>query len=271
MFGKIASLFGSKPPPPPQPGPQLAMPLFSSASPVAPEDVVTQWALLFPQQPPLRIEKQDGPGSPVAYGVDGGGSLMAMHMPMPVPKDEALHAVKSSWMWQQADTSVRAHAAHAIVTALPGTDDDVLSAAWNVARLSAAMLKAGEGAALYWGNGRQVHAPEVVEKFAQEEDTPPVPLWVGITISADSRQGPFAAATHGLEPLGHREFEVRGTRMAIGDLRMTLLDLALYVLREGPVLEHGQTFGPSADVKWNIRHESSKLVEGRHAIVLGIP
>jgi hypothetical protein len=59
--------------------------------------------------------------------------------------------------------------------------------------------------------------------------------------------------------------------MSIGDLRATLLDLALYVLRQGPVLKHGQTFGPSADVKWSIRHEGSKLVPGRPAIVLGIP
>ncbi len=43
------------------------------------------------------------------------------------------------------------------------------------------------------------------------------------------------------------------------------------VLRRGPVLEHGQTFGPSADVKWSVRHASSKLVTGRDAIVLGIP
>jgi hypothetical protein len=270
MFGKIASLFGSKPPsPPPQPGPQLAMPLFASASPVSPEAVAAQWAALFPQQPRLRIETQQGPESPAQYGVEGAGALMAMHIPMPVPKDEALHAVNSSWMWQQPDGPVRAHASHAIVTAMPGTD--VVAAAWNVARLSAAMLKAGAGAALYWGNGRQVHSPDVVEKFAQSDETPPVPLWVGITISAESRQGPFSAATHGMGALGHKDFEVRGTRMAVGDLRMTLLDLALYVLREGPVLEHGQTFGPTADERWRIRHEASRLVEGRDAIVLGIP
>jgi hypothetical protein len=133
------------------------------------------------------------------------------------------------------------------------------------------MLKAGSGAALYWGNGRQVHASAVVEQFAQSEEMPPVPLWVGITISADSREGPFSAATHGLAPLGHREFEVRRSRATIGRLRSTLLDLALYVLRQGPVLNHGQTFGPSADHRWSISHEPSQLVPGRLAIVLGMP
>ena len=59
--------------------------------------------------------------------------------------------------------------------------------------------------------------------------------------------------------------------MAIGDLRMTLLDLAIYVLENGPVMKHGQTFGPSEKVRWTIRHEPSQLVDGRDAIVLGIP
>jgi hypothetical protein len=37
------------------------------------------------------------------------------------------------------------------------------------------------------------------------------------------------------------------------------------------VLQHGQTFGPSAEEKWSIRHEPSKLVPGRDAIVLEMP
>jgi hypothetical protein len=266
MFEKVKSLFGSKPPEP-SAGPQLAMPLFSSASPIEPAAVAESWSALFPHRPPLVVEEHQGRES-VVYRVDG-TTLTTIHFGFPVPKDEAVHTVKTSWMWQQPDTPVRSHVAHAIVAAVPG--GEVVATAWNVARLCASMLKAGSGAALYWGNGRQVHTPHVVEEFSKSVDTPPVSLWVGITISGESREGPFSAATHGLEHFGHREFEVRSTRMSIGGLRTTLLDLALYVLREGPVLKHGQTFGPQADVKWSIRHEQSKLVPGRPAIVLGIP
>jgi hypothetical protein len=269
MLERISSLFGSKPPPvPPSPGPQLAMPLFSATDPVAPDAVVAQWAALFPGEPPLGIEGHEGPEAPVQYRV-AGGSVMAIHIPIPVPNDEAVSAVKTSWMWQQPDTAVRGHRAHAIVTAFPS--NDAIAAAWNVARLSAAMLKAGSGVALYWGSGRQVHAAAVAEHFAQSDKTPPVPLWVGITISGPSQAGPFSAATHGLASLGHLEFEVRKSRRTIGELRTTLLDLAAYVVERGPVLQQGQTFGPSADEKWSIRHEPSKLVPGRGAIVLGMP
>ena len=114
-----------------------------------------------------------------------------------------------------------------------------------------------------------MHAPRVLEAFACEDDPPPVPLFVGITISGESRSGSFSAATHGLEALGHKEFEVISTRLGIGELRTTLMDLSLYVLRSGPVLKHGESFGPSADVIWSVRHASSRLVKGRDVIVLG--
>lgn len=243
---------------------QLAMPLFHHAGPVHPAHVTAAWASLFPRGP--RLEVKNAPGDVDEYAVDG-RTVMAAYMPMPIPNDEALHAVKASWMWQGPDDPVRHHRSHAIVTSTGAAHPVEL--AWDVARLSAALLTATQGAGLYWGNGRQVHMAKLAVAFATGE-APPVPLWVGITISAASSNGPFSAATHGLEALGHKELEVLSSRMRVGDLRMTLLDLASYVLQQGAVLKDGDTFGPSADVKWTIAHATSKLVPGRQAIVVGI-
>jgi hypothetical protein len=266
LLGKVLSLFGSSKKWRSEPGPQIAMPLFASSGPVAAVRVVDAWARFFPEQAALGIASdQDGT---TAYALEA-RQLMTAHIPLAVPEGEALGAVRSSWMWQEADDVVRDHRAHAIVTT-PSSNDPVRDA-WDVARLAAAMLEAGDGAALYWGSGRQVHAPNVVRQFAGSDDLPPVPLWVGISVSAESSSGPFSAATHGMESLGHKEFEVLATRMGAGELRTTLYDLALYVLRQGPILKHGQTFGPSSDVRWSIRHTRSKLVAGRDVIVLGIP
>jgi|SRR5579859_177720 len=266
MFGKLKSIFGSKEPPRRAGGPQLAMPLFADVARMAPAAIVERWSQLLPDGPVLR--HTGGDGSVAEFDVDG-RALMVAHMPAPIPSEEVLAAVRSSWMWQEPDDKVRTHEAHAIVTAVGSADP--LRSAIDVARLSTAVLAAGAPVALYWGSSRQMHTPRVVEQFAREDDPPPVPLFVGVTISGESRSGPFSAATHGLEALGHKEFEVLSTRMGIGDIRSTLMDLALYVLRSGPVLKHGQTFGPSADVKWSVRHAGSKLVDGRDVIVLGIP
>lgn len=247
--------------------PQLAMPLFKDAAPISRAAVLAAWQSLFPNGPQLAVGA--GKEGVDEYIVDDQRSVFVVHIARPVPTDEALAAIRSSWMWQGSDEPVRSHRAHAIVTAID--QKGVADAAWDVARVSAALLSAGSGAALYWGNSRQMHAVDNAIDLATDATTPPIPLWVGITISGASKQGPFSAATHGLEALGHREFEVRNTKMSIGDLRMALLDLTAYVIENGPVLEHGQTIGPSADIHWTIAHEPSQLVDGRDAIVVGIP
>jgi hypothetical protein len=261
MFDKLKSVVtGSSGP---KAGVQVAMPLFSAVTVLPAEAVVSAWSRLFPGQPGLSFSVTEA-GGPVSYAM-GDRSVQAVWIPVPIPGDEVLHAVPSSWMWQIADDSLRQHRAHAIVAAAgPG---DPLARAWDVTRLSAAMLSAVGGVGLYWGASRQVHAPDVVETFVTKEK-PPVPLWVGITISGKSAAGPFSAATHGLEAFGQKELEVLGTRMAVGELRMTLLNLASYVLQRGSMLKDGETCGPSATVRWTVRHRPSKLVPGREVIVI---
>ena len=253
------------PPESPPTGTQIAMPLFASLAAPEPAQVVEAWASLFPAAAKLRVA--DEHGAVITYETDG-RALATVHLPRPIPGDEATAALVTSWMWQKPDAEVRAHAAHAIVTALGAGDP--LRAAWDVARLSAAMLRAGTGTALYWGASLQVHPPELVASFSAEP-RPPVALWVGITISGVSQAGPFSAATHGLAAFGQKELEVLGTRRPIGDLRLSLLQVASFLLARGPVLLDGQTFGPSADVKWSVRHRPSQLVAGREVIVLEIP
>jgi len=267
MFGKLKSLFGGGDTSDAKPSGkiQLAMPLFTDATPIEPEAIVTAYDRLFATKGALRVIKT---GDVPEFDLEG-RCVMVVQIPAPVPHDEALHAVRSSWMWQKPDDVVRKHRAHAIVTA-PSSNDPIRDAT-AVTRICAAMLSAGTGAALYWGNSHQVHTADVAIGFATDPKGSPVPLWVGITISGRSQSGPFSAATHGLEAIGHKEFEVIDTTMTIGNLRTTLLDLAMYVVERGPVLLDGQTFGPSATERWSVRHTRSKLVEGRAAIVLGIP
>jgi hypothetical protein len=267
MFAKLKSLFTGAGESSAPDHAQLAMPLFSSAEPIAPPAIIEQWALAFPRLPALELASEER-GRASIFVIDG-CQLVVMHMPMAVPNDEAVHTIRSSWMWHGPDEPVRRHQAHAVIVT-QGRPDPI-RAACDIARLSHAVLKAGTGVALYWGNGRQIHAPRLVEQFTAQDDMLPVPLWVGVTLSGDAKAGPFSAATHGLEALGHKEFEVLESRASVGHLRTTLLDLALYVLKQGPILLDGQTFGPDANTAWKVRHTRSVLVKGRNVIRLGIP
>jgi len=264
MVGKLLSLFKSTPTEPPKAGPQLAMPLFPKSEPLDFSAIPAVWAALYPDKPALKHQRADGK---VDTFTSGDQEVAAVHIPMPVPK--AVEIIRTSWMWQQPDDVIQAHRSHAIVTAMPSGKP--VADATLVACFCAAALKAFSGVALYWGSGRQMLPPAVVEAMTTELEGPPVMLWIGLTISGDSKTGPFSATTHGLEALGHKEFEVRGTRMGIGELRGNLYRFASYVLESGPVLKHGQTIGPDANTHWKVSHEPSKLVPGRDVIVLGIP
>ncbi|HEY4119728.1 MAG TPA: DUF4261 domain-containing protein [Byssovorax sp.] len=242
---------------------QLAMPLFATAAAPDAKRVLAAYAELFPQAPAPRHAEKDG-----VHSLEFDGHVvMITHIGAPVPAQEIDGALRRSWMWQGPPGAARAHESHAIVASPP--EADPITCALAVARVSAALLHASDGVALYWGASQQVHKASVAKSMAESDL--PTPLWVGITLSGAAPKGPFSAATHGLEALGHKEFEARAAHMGIGDLRMTLLDLASYVLRRGPVLKDGQTFGPDEGTHWTVRHVASELVPGRDVIVLGIP
>jgi hypothetical protein len=265
MFKAIRALFSPRRPEP-EKLIQFAIPLFASTDPIPAHAVAAAWKTIDPDLPPLEILSDDG--IIASYRLEEAEFVVAF-TPAPVPNDEALHAIETSWMWQESKEPVRTHRAHAIVTTT-GTGDAPVDA-WNLAFLCNAMLAAGRGVGVYWGSSCQVHSPSVMAAQLRDVTNPPYSLWVGITISGDSANGPFSAATHGLEALGQKEFEVLGARARMEDIRAILLDVIRYVIANGPVLQDGNTFGATMDAQWPVRHAPSALVPGRQAIVLGVP
>jgi hypothetical protein len=100
-------------------------------------------------------------------------------------------------------------------------------------------------------------------------DEPPVLLWVEARYFRNE-DGSGGAFTTGMESLGHKEFEIPRTTRPPEDVVEMLLDLSLYVLREGPVLLHGQTFGRTEEERMKIRHGNSMHAERGTVINLGM-
>ena len=84
--------------------------------------------------------------------------------------------------------------------------------------------------------------------------------------AAEFRTGSGLAFTTGMESLGHKEFEIRRTHRPPEEVVEMLLDLCLYVLKRGPILLHGQTFGRTAEERMKIRHGPS-MHSGRGKII----
>jgi hypothetical protein len=53
------------------------------------------------------------------------------------------------------------------------------------------------------------------------------------------------------------EIEIPSVDMEPGELREWLLNIMYYLLEKGPVLQHGQTIGMSADHQIRIEHAAS--------------
>ncbi len=270
MFKK---LFGSKVASNPKPGPQICMPTLATETPPSAAAIIAAWKSLFPKHPPLNgADSQDQVYSFEADGM----TVMVAAMPMPIPSGDIESACELSWMWEDAATEMKRQKSHFIITALhaKGMGADPVSEAMLVSRTAAAVCKASQAVGVYWGNGVQVHKPEffieAVQSF-EEDDLLPCMLWVGQIVSGDSQEGPFTLSTVGLKHFGHKDIEVIDTSMHPGELRSTIYDLINYLLSNGPILKHCQTFGPSADIKWQVEHTTSKFRPGEPVIRLHIP
>lgn len=275
MFGK---LFGRKPKAPPanatapdpQPGPQMGMLMMRSPQ-LDPAAVVRAWAELFPNVPPLSFKppSEDEPDEHDVHEFQTDlESVMLAVMPIPIPVPEIEEAMQASWMLKTPE-DVRQQRAHAI--AMATGDSTPVESALRVSRLLAAAAKATDAVGIYWGNSGQVHNPalfiDAVSSFGDGETLPTI-MWVGIRISADGPKGPFTLTTQGLNPFGHKEFEVIDSKRGFGELRLTVLELANYVLTKGPILKHGNTFGSSAAERIRVEHTTSQFREGEPVIRL---
>ena len=272
MFSKW---FGRKEKPPapsfarPDPGPQIGMLCLRSGT-VDPAAVVEAWAELFPDIAPLTHgspeEGEDGPEI-ISFETGSDAAMMAF-LPMPVPGEDIPEAIRGSWMIQD-DSIDGAHQSHAIV--VPMGSKDPVAGASLATRLLAAALRCSDSAGVYWGNGGQFHTPEVFTDLATElldDGSLPTMLWIGVRHSAPGPRGPWTVTTIGMRPFGHLEFEIIDSTKRLGDLRMTVLELAGYVLEQGPVLKHGDTFGATPEDRTRVEHTTSKFRDNEPVIRL---
>jgi len=235
--------------------------------------ICAAWADLFPKEAPLTVSDTDKTAkNSVATFESGGRTLMLTAMPVPIPQPEVDEAAEVSWMWTDAAAEVKTQKAHAIAVAVPG--QNAIAEALGVSRLLAAAALSSDSVGVYWGGGGQVHKPaffiDAVKDFDGAESLPAM-VWVGLRISGRSAKGPFTLTTQGMTPFGHKELEIIDTKMPVGDLRMMTYGIIDYLLKSGPVLKDGNTFGASATEKFKVEHTTSKFRDGEPVVRLHVP
>jgi len=247
---------------PPVGSPVIAMVVLNDAASADPARL--KEALQAVASGPVEVDQTKG--LVITIPLDGPFALISL-MPGPIPWSDLGPACAASWMWPDAADTLRGCKAHLVVIVMGPANP--IQANVLLTLVTAAAAEATDAPGVYWGSAGMVHdGAEFAEEGAvASPDDLPVLLWVRMNLSV--QDGLCDGSTLGMEPLGHMEFEVHASKHTPEEVGEIMTMAASYVLDQGPVLKHRQTFGRSAAEKISILHGPSKWDKDRRVIVLG--
>jgi hypothetical protein len=189
-------------------------------------------------------EATQGPDGGAVLRIDG-LALMLAWVDAPLPAEvfsDDPH--QRAWAgWREAASAQRAHVILANLDR-PADAAGALRAAGAVSRLAAALAGLLPGVlGVYWAPSAPFVAPADWRAAAARmtPEAPPVELWVK---PRWFRVGEAPAVlTQGLAPFAGREVEHGPSGEGMGEVYGRTMNLALYLLRAGPVLRAGDTVG----------------------------
>jgi len=186
-------------------------------------------------------------------------------MPAPVPWSQLETLTQAAWHWRESPEVLKNHKAHILIAVMNGPPDPIDSAVF-LTQITAAILEVQESLGVLWG-GPAICSRKMFLETAKDvsRENPAVLSWVSFNLAKDAHG--VAVITQGMEKLGHKEMELLGDP-GDGSIIEFALDMAMYVLRSGPVLKHGQTFGRSANELFPITHRPWSWDKSKTAIVL---
>jgi hypothetical protein len=262
---------------------QIAFVTMDDGGPaVTPSMLEKAWRKIWPDEEPLSL---DGCQAPALAFPFMGGTGMVGFMPGPVPWSDLEGPARCAWHWKDATKILKAHRCHLIVGVSDGDEPEggdqkakqpaakkrrrqsadshrqLLDQSIRLTLLTAAVCAAAQRASgVYWSAGTAVTPAETFVKLAQEMTPESFPLhaWIEFRIFPDDEGKRWSVFTTGLAALGLMEIEVRDVLGEPPDLVTRVMDVAQYLVQEGPVLKDGDTLGSSEEEKLLIHHVRSK-------------
>jgi hypothetical protein len=238
----------------------LAMPLLETARPVTQDSLTAAWRAAWPaSSPPSDFDVEtggDGLGA-MTFTINGMRGAVAV-VPMPIPEGELDGPVATSWLWPDAQEEIERVTAQ-VVTWVSGAGPQV-DAHRHLTRLVSAVVRATDALGVYWGAAGQVVRADVFDGVAHkcdEDDSLPVVLWVDFRVFVED--GRSALFTVGLTAFGLMELEIAPSGREVGELREFALNVATYLIEQGPVLGDGHTVGGSEEERVVVRHAPSMV------------
>lgn len=231
----------------------ISMVMFSDQPSLSANDIASLVAGMWSDGPRVSGQKDDGIVS--SFQIGAADVIIAL-MPAPISWSDLEGPCATSLLWPGAESVVRAHKTHAIVTV--SGELEPLELSKLLTKASAALMKSAPSASgIYWGNSSSVVRKDVFIDLAVEvmPEAPPLHIWLQTRVGS-VEGGKTSGFTTGMQALGYAEFEAVSVREAVSDLRERFYSLAYYLLDHGPVIKDGDTVGQDQDEKIRV-----KLVE----------
>ncbi|MBI1248882.1 DUF4261 domain-containing protein [bacterium] len=211
------------------------------------EDLGQSWPTL-PE--PQGVKKEEN-----TLSFDVGHMSIAMGMmPAPVPEDSWVHPECQSWIWPDAVEKLRDHRTHLIVTVVG--DATPLEQSQLLTMVVASLVATcGAPAGISWGATGLLVSPELFREMALNTLPEHLPLCLWVKVHAGKNEdGTTAGFTRGLSDLDVMDFVTENATDQPGELCERFLDLASYLIENGPVIQHGHTIGVDANEKIQITY-----------------
>jgi len=193
-----------------------------------------------------------------------GKRCVAGYYPEPYPLEPDDQCIKSAWWWREARADLQHHRAYVAVAVVD--EDGPVHRFATMAAVAAAVIETSSAIGVLWVPAEAVWR---ADKFREEVDSLSGELPVGSCVSVkligerDGDRRTYCGFTCGLAAFDLMEIEVRDFKGPAMKMIETILDMASYLIKSGPIIEHGQTIGHVGEGRFDVYHQPSTYVEGR--------
>ncbi|SFK11941.1 protein of unknown function [Pseudovibrio ascidiaceicola] len=180
-----------------------------------------------------------------------GVTLAVMNIGFPLPVNAYEEAVKIDKQWPEAGAVLSEHKSHIVLSVLGAAKEhpDVLKAAKTMTLFSSYLSEKLSVMAQVGVDGKTVIPPQNLKAYAQSLAQGEIPLfaWASVMffnggVTSDGKQKAILA-TNGLLPFIGREVETSASANLTSDKVDFLLNLGIYLIKNGPIINDGDTIG----------------------------
>jgi hypothetical protein len=147
-----------------------------------------------------------------------------------------------------------------IVTTFGGEELSAVDSAIELTKLALVALDAFDGLGVYWGGAYVCNSRSTFESFSEgiSSENLPIPIWLRFQFIGVSDQE-IGIYTLGMQQFNLMEIEVDKCKLDAVELFEFVSNIALYLIKSGPVIADGNTVGGDENEQILVRHLPSMI------------